>query len=52
MTALADVLLDNIEKCKNNPAFIEQARAINENARTLIEMQKVKLDMIRLIRER
>lgn len=52
MTALAEVLLDNIKKCQNNPTFIEQARAINENARTLIEMQKVKIDMLKLIRER
>lgn len=52
MGKLADVLLENIEKLRNSPAFIEQARVINENARTLIEMQKAKIEMVKLIRER
>lgn len=51
MKSLSEVLMSNIAKVNANPEFIDQARAINESAKTLIDLHKTKIDMIRLVRE-
>jgi hypothetical protein len=50
MQSLADVLMSNINKVNTDPAFIDQARAINESAKTLIELQRAKIELIQTLR--
>lgn len=50
MSKLVSILMNNIEKVQNDKSYIDQASAINENARTIIEMQKVKVDMIKVLK--
>lgn len=48
---LSAVLTENIRKLQTDPKFIEQARAINEQAKTLIDLKKLQLDVIKTARD-
>ncbi len=41
-------ILQNIRKLKKDPGYIPQARAINEQIQTLINMKKVDVEVMRL----
>lgn len=43
LTALKDILMDNITKCQKDPAYIKQATVINNNVNTLINMVSLEL---------
>jgi len=45
---LSKTIIENIEKIKNNAAYIPQAKAVNEQIKTMIAMAKVELDIIKL----
>lgn len=47
MTALAATLLKKIEKTEKDPAFIDRARAINDQAKTLIDLKRLQLDILK-----
>jgi len=47
---LEDVLFDNIEQVKGNAEFVPQAREINSNVKTILEIEKMKLEAVKLMR--
>jgi hypothetical protein len=47
MGSVAETLLNNIERIKANADFIPQAKAIQEQADSLIDMAKMEVDMIK-----
>lgn len=49
-SSLKDVLLDNIKRVQENKEYIPQATAINENARTLIDLAKTEIAYHRIKR--
>lgn len=51
MVNLSAVINENIKKLQTDPKFIEQARAINEQAKTLIDLKKLQLDVIKTARD-
>jgi hypothetical protein len=51
MVDLSAVLNENIKKLQTDATFIDQARAINESAKTIIELKKLQLDVIRTARD-
>lgn len=52
MTQLSDTLLDTIEKVKADPKYVDQARAINETAKSLIEIGKLQVEIVRTAKGR
>jgi len=51
MKDLGVTLMETLDKVKANPKYIEQARAINETAKTMIELGKLQLEIIKTVRE-
>lgn len=51
MQSLSTTLMDTIKKIQEDPKYIDQARAINETAKNLIEMQRVHVEMVRTIKD-
>lgn len=47
MGTVAETLLNNIERIKEDASFIEQAKAIQQQADSLIDMAKMEVDMIK-----
>lgn len=41
--SLKDLIYENIEKIKEDPAYIPKAKALNEQVKTVIEMAKLEL---------
>lgn len=52
IVSLADILTANIAKIQKDPGYIKQAKAINDQAKTIISIAKLKLDVIKLARDR
>ncbi len=46
--ALSTILLDQIEKVQQNPAYLPQAKEVRENVKQLIELGKAEIDMFRI----
>ncbi len=51
MKGLGTTLMDTIKKIQEDPKYIDQAKAINETAKNLIEMQRVQVDLVRTIKD-
>lgn len=51
LSSLKDVLLDNITKVQKDKEYINQAKAINNNINTLMNMYKLELELTREIRK-
>lgn len=49
MTSLSDILMQNIKKVQEDPAYIEQAKSINESAKQIIEVKKAQIEMVKLM---
>jgi hypothetical protein len=47
---LVSILKDNITKLKANPSYINQAKAINNNVNSILNIQKLKLEMVKQMR--
>lgn len=45
---LRNVLLDNIDKVRADPAYIPQATAINNNVNSIINLSKLQMDAVKL----
>ena len=52
VNTLTDLLMDNIDKVKNDAGYIKQAQAINNNVNSIINLTKLKLDVIKQSRIR
>lgn len=52
MNDLTDILLDNIKKVQDSKEYIPQAQAINNNVNSIINLSKLKLDVVKQIRLR
>ncbi len=50
MGSLADTLLDTIERVRTDKTYIDQAQSINETAKTLIDLKRAQIELIRLIK--
>jgi hypothetical protein len=48
--SLSDTLLDTIEKIKSSPEYIPQAQAINETVKAIIDLEKVKIQTLNLLK--
>lgn len=49
---LVEILMDNIKKVKNNQAYIPQAKAINNDVNSILHVQRLKLDMVKHIKNK
>jgi hypothetical protein len=47
---LISILKDNIKKVQDNAGYIPQAQAVNDNVKSIIEVQKMKLDYLKQLR--
>lgn len=47
---LQTTLLDSIEKIKSDKNYVEQAQAINETVKQIIDMEKVKIQTLQLLK--
>lgn len=47
---LIAILKDNIIKVQDNAGYIPQAQAVNDNVKSIIDIQKMKLDYIKQMR--
>lgn len=47
---LISTLTDTLEKLKTDPAYIPQARAINETAKTIIDLGKLQVEIVRAVK--
>ncbi|QTE36003.1 hypothetical protein J3L18_23100 [Mucilaginibacter gossypii] len=45
--ALGDLIMENIDMVKKDPAYIPQANAINDQLKSLIELGKTQVEMIK-----
>jgi len=48
---LGNILMDNIRKVQENAAYIGQAKSVNESARTLIDLKRTQIEMVKLVKE-
>jgi hypothetical protein len=46
--SLKDLVMNNIDKLQQDPKFIDQAKALNEQVKTMIAMAKLELETIKL----
>jgi hypothetical protein len=47
---LITILQDNIKKVQDNAGYIPQAQAVNDNVKSIIDIQKMKLDYLKQLR--
>jgi len=47
ISSLTDILVKNIQKVQENPGYIAQAHAVNNGVKTIVELQKVKLSVLK-----
>lgn len=52
LNTVEDVLMDAIQKVQDDPGFVSQAKAINSSVSQLVNVQKVKIEMMKLHRDR
>lgn len=45
LSQIKDILMDNIKKVQDNPSYINQAKSINNNVNTLMNMLKLELQV-------
>jgi len=48
---LEKMVMDNIEKVKDDPDYLPQAKAVTNNVNTMIKMTKLKIEMLKEIRK-
>ena len=44
--SLADVLMDDIKKVRNDPSYVSQAKQVSNSAQTIINLVKLQLEII------
>ncbi len=49
-TSLQNTLLDSIQKIEKDPGYIPKAGAINETVKSIIELEKVKIQTLNLLK--
>jgi prophage DNA circulation protein len=49
---LGNILMDNIRKVQENAAYINQAKSVNESARTLIDLKRTQIEMVKLVKDK
>jgi hypothetical protein len=45
---LSELMMENVQKIKDNPNYIPQAEAINSNVKTMIDLAKTEIEMIKV----
>jgi hypothetical protein len=51
MDSLEEIILENIKNVKKDPKFVGQAKVVNSNVQTLLNINKQKIEMIKEIRK-
>lgn len=51
MSSLEEIIMDNIQKVKDDPKYVPQAKVITNNVNTMINLNKQKIEMIKEIRK-
>ena len=46
---IKEIIMDNIRQLRSNPAYIQQAQAINESVKVLVEVAKTEVQMLDLM---
>ena len=52
MASLGDVLMATIKKVQDDKTYVEQAVAINDTAKTVIDLKRAQIELIRLMKSR
>lgn len=47
---LSAMVMDGIRRVQQDPEFIDQARAINEGAKVIVDIKKLVIDAVRVVR--
>jgi hypothetical protein len=47
---LSEILFENIEKIKKDPSYIDQADAINSQAKSIIDIAKIEVDLLKTLK--
>ena len=51
MVDLGQILLSNIKKLETDATFLDQAKVINDHAKTLIDIQRTRIEIFKLANE-
>lgn len=51
LKGLSEILFDNIQKIQESPHYIEQADAINNQAKSIINIAKVEIGLMKLMKK-
>lgn len=51
MNNLKDIILDNIQRVKENKSYIPQANSINQNINTLLNMARLELEYFKVMKK-
>jgi hypothetical protein len=51
MVDLGQILLSNIKKLETDATFLDQAKVINDHAKTLIDIQRTRIEIFKLASE-
>lgn len=51
MDSLEDIIMENIKNVKKDPKYVQQAKAVNSNVQTLLNINKQKIEMLKEIRK-
>jgi len=52
LNSVEDVLMATMKEVKDNPGYVGQAKAINSSVSQLVNVQKVKIEMMKLHRKK
>lgn len=50
MDSIQDILMDTIAKVQNDAGYAGQAKQINESVKSLIELKKTQIEMVRVLK--
>lgn len=51
ISQLSDIVLASIKKVQNDPEYVAQAHAINEGAKVLIDVKRLVLDAVKIVKD-
>jgi len=51
MHDLSAILMDNIKKVQQDPKYIDQAKAINDQVKTIVDIKKTQIEALRVTKE-
>jgi len=52
VSQMQDVIMDNIKKVQANPDYVPQAKEINKNVNSMIDLAKTQIEMLKIMHEK